>query len=293
VFTPALLNPARTEISCKSAGLPSASELRPTRTNNFFRLTTTDNLQGAAAADFAFLKLHLLRAAVVSDHEAYGQGLAYAFTSRFVTLGGTILGRTDLDAQNPDARPFLMRMRDAGAQAIYFGGAIGGCEIPDEIWRLFQGSEQTPLLGGDGIAGDPACVASAGPNTQGIYATLPIVDGDSQPSATATIREFKQRFGSTADYGPYTLLAYDATAVLYAALDRAIRAARGRLPARADVTQEVARTSDLAGATGALGFDPAGDTTNRIVSIYRPAGIDPRAPWKLVDSVDYRARLPY
>jgi len=83
VFTPARLNPARTVITCKQAGLPAASDLRPNKTNNFFRLTTTDDLQGAAAADYAFRKLHVLRAGVISDHEAYGQGLVYAFSARF------------------------------------------------------------------------------------------------------------------------------------------------------------------------------------------------------------------
>src|SRR5256886_7045581 len=38
VFLPAGLNPARTDITCKDAGLPAASELRPSHTNNYFRL---------------------------------------------------------------------------------------------------------------------------------------------------------------------------------------------------------------------------------------------------------------
>src|SRR5439155_4852560 len=91
----------------------------------------------------------------------------------------------------------------------------------------------------------------------------------------------------------YTMVAYDATAVLYAALDRAIRDAGGHLPARAKVTAELAQTSGLAGATEALGFDAAGDTTNRIVTVFEAAGADPRASWKLVDAVDYTTRLPY
>src|SRR5207249_7420396 len=48
VFLPAVLNPARTDITCKDAGLPAASELRPSHTNNYFRLTTTDELQASA-----------------------------------------------------------------------------------------------------------------------------------------------------------------------------------------------------------------------------------------------------
>jgi branched-chain amino acid transport system substrate-binding protein len=295
VFTPATLNPARTEISCKAAGLPSAPDLRPAHINNFFRLTTTDDLQGAAAADYVFRKLHLLRAAVISDHEAYGQGLAFAFAARFASLGGSVVGRFDLSPKNLDATSFLTSARSSGAQAVYYGGDTrpGGCEVRAEMRALFPAGESTPFIGGDGIALDPACVAAAGANSAGIFASVPIVDAASLPGAAAAIHDFKQRFGSTMDYGPYTALAYDATAVLYAALDRAIRGAGGRLPARADVTHEVAQTSGLAGLTGPLGFDPNGDTTNRIVSIFEAVGTDPRAPWRFVDVVDYSARLPY
>jgi branched-chain amino acid transport system substrate-binding protein len=295
VFTPALLNPARTAISCKSAGLPAASHLRPTGTNNFFRLTTTDDLQGAAAADYAFIKLHLLRVAVISDHETYGQGLAYTFSARFTNLGGTVVGRLDLDPKNPSATSFLSRMKGAGAQAIYYGGGTraGGCAVRAEMSTVFAAGEATPFLGGDGIAEDPACVASAGINSAGIFATVPIPDAETLPTAVATIQAFKSAFGATVDYGPYTIVAYDTAAVVYAALDQAIRDAGGSLPERAAVTARVAQTSGLAGATGRLGFDPAGDTTNRVVSVFEATGSNPRAPWNFVAAIDYSAKLPY
>jgi branched-chain amino acid transport system substrate-binding protein len=295
VFTPARLNPARTPITCKQAGLPGASQLRPNKTNNFFRLTTTDDLQGAAAADYAFRKLQVLRAGVISDKEAYGQGLAYAFSARFASLGGTVLGRFELDPTSHSAMAFLKSMKDAGAQAIYYGGGTqaGGCAVRAEMAGVFPAGEATPFLGGDGIAEDPKCVSSAGPNSAGIFATVPIVDASTRPDAAATIRDFKATFGNAAAYGPYTLVAYDATAVLYAALDQAVREAGGGLPDRAAVTARVAETSALAGATGSLGFDPAGDTTNRVVSVVEATGSGPRAPWKPVDEVDYSARLPY
>ena len=295
IFTPARLNPARTAITCKQAGLPAATDLRPTKTNNFFRLTTTDDLQGAAAADYAFRKLHVLRAGVISDHEAYGQGLAYAFSARFASMGGTVLGRLELDPKNPSATAFLGSMKDAGAQAIYYGGGTqgGGCGVRAEMAGVFPAGEAAPFLGGDGIAEDPACVSFAGTNSAGIFATVPIVDASTRPDAAATIRDFKATFGNKADYGPYTVVAYDATAVLYAALDQAIRGAGGGFPDRAAVTARVAETSGLAGATGNLGFDPAGDTTNRVVSVVEATGSDPRAAWKAVDAVDYSDRLPY
>jgi hypothetical protein len=45
--------------------------------------------------------------------------------------------------------------------------------------------------------------------------------------------------------------------------------------------------------TGTFGFDAAGDTTNRAVSVYEPSGSDPRSPWKFVTEIDYSAVLPY
>lgn len=294
VFVPKMLNPARTEITCKAAGLPSASDLRPAKNNNFFRLTTTDELQGAAAADFAFNKLHILRAAVISDHEVYGQGLADAFIARLTTLGGTVLGHLDIDPKNPDATDFLKRMNSEGTQAVYYGGGTrGGCAVRAQMKAVFAASEATPFLGADGIAQDPACIRAAGDNSMGMYATVPIVDAAMRPGAAATIREFKAAFGNTTDYGPYTIVAYDATAVLYAAIEAAIRDAGGELPVRAKVTAKLAQTAGLAGVTGSLGFDAAGDTTNRVVSLFEATGADPRAPWKLVDAVDYSAHLPY
>jgi len=295
VFMPANLNPARTEIGCKMAGLPPAADLRPAHVNNFFRLSVTDDLQGSAAADYAFSTLHILRAGVISDHEAYGQGLVDAFSARLTNLGGTVLGHLDLDPKNTDATVFLQSMKADGAQAIYYGGPsrMGGCTIRAQMKAMFGVGEATPFLGADGIAEDPACVQLAGENGAGIFATVPIIDATSRPGAQAILHDFKASFGNTSDFGPYTVVAYDATAILYATLDRAIRDAQGDLPDRAKVTQDLGQVSGLAGLTGSLGFDPSGDTTNRVISIFESGGTDPRTPWKLAGTVDYSTRLPY
>src|SRR5258708_23092859 len=70
-FLPAALNPARAPITCQAASLPSPAELRPTGVNNFFRLSSTDELQGPAAADYATKQLHLQRVAVPPRHHAH------------------------------------------------------------------------------------------------------------------------------------------------------------------------------------------------------------------------------
>jgi branched-chain amino acid transport system substrate-binding protein len=293
-YMPALLNPERTPISCKSVGLPAASELRPAHSNNFFRLAATDELQGAAAADYAFDTLRILRAAVISDQELYGQGLAGAFAARFTSRGGTVTGRLDADPGATAAvGSFLGRMKGAGAQAVYYGGVAEGCTIRAQMASIFPPGTATPFLGADGIAQDPDCVRAAGQNAAGVLATVPLADAASRAEAAGKIRDFKSVFTRASEFGPLTMPAYDATAVLYAAIGRAINTGGGGLPTRATVIAELARTSGFDGTTGTLGFDASGDATSRVISIFEAPGTDPRGAWKLAGTVDYSARLPY
>jgi len=295
-FLPAGLNPTHTDVTCKAAGLAAPADLRPVPTNNFFRLATTDDLQGPAAADYGYGKLQLRRVAVLSDHEAYGQALAAGFTTRFQKLGGSIVSRLDFDPSGSiDVTPFLRHARDDGAQAIYYGGVTAnhGCVIRAQMASVFATGESTPFLGGDGIAQDPDCVRHAGANAVGIYATVPAAAPDAMPSAQPVISAFKSQYGRPSDYGPYTIAAYDSAGVLYAAVDRAIKAAGGNLPARESVISFLTWTSAFAGASGTFGFDVAGDTTARIVTIFESRGADPALPWRWVNAIDYSAALPY
>jgi branched-chain amino acid transport system substrate-binding protein len=295
-YLPAQLNPLRSAVSCAAAGLPSPGALRPTGVNNYFRLSTTDELQGPAAADYASAHLHLLRMVVLTDAEAYGEALADGFTSRFNNLGGTVVAHKDVNmATSPDLTSFLQAAKKDGAQGLYFGGgsANQGCSVRQQMAAVFAAGEATPFLGGDGIALDPACIHDAGTNATGIFATVPALDADHVDSAQPAIQSFKKQFGATADYGAYTMAAYDATGVVYDALDRAIRAAGGKVPARDSIIAELAATTAYAGVTGTFGFDPAGDTTRRVVSIYESAGPDPRAAWTWIGDIDYSTALPY
>jgi branched-chain amino acid transport system substrate-binding protein len=295
-FLPAALNPNRTDISCKTAGLPAPKDLRPAGANNYFRLATTDDLQGPAAADYAYRNLHLLRVAVLSDHEAYGQALAASFEERFVHLGGSVVGQLDFTpAPTLDVKGFMHQAKREGAQGIYFGGVTAnqGCVIRSQMAAVFDTGETTPYLGGDGIAEDPACLRDAGANATGIYATVPAPNPDRIAGAQAVITAFKAEYGNTADYGAYTIAAYDAAGVLYDALDRAIKANGGKRPARDAIVAALSVTSSFPGVMGMFGFDAAGDITLRIVSVFEATGANPQNPWTWVYAIDYSAALPY
>ena len=295
-YLPAGLSPSHAEISCKVAGLPTPSSLRPSGTNTFFRLATTDDLQGPAAADFGYKNLKLRRVAVLSDHEAYGQALADGFTTRFMKLGGSVVAHLDFDPNGSlNLLAFMRRARDDGAQAMYYGGVTTnhGCVLRAQMGSVFGAGEAAPFLGGDGIAQDPDCVRHAGTNAVGIYATVPADTPDTVTTARPVIAAFRAQYRNASDYGAYTIAAYDSAGVLYAALDRAIKAAGGRPPARKEVVGQLAATAGFTGAAGTFGFDGAGDTTLRVVSVFESKSSDPAQPWSWIDSIDYSAALPY
>jgi len=295
-YLPSGLSPSRTAVSCAAAGFPTPASLRPTGTNNFFRLATTDDLQGPAAADFTYKNLQLRRVAVLSDHEAYGQALAAAYTTRFVDDGGSVVASVGFDpAGSTNLVAFMRAAKADGAQAIYYGGVTRnhGCVIRAQMASVFGVGEAVPYLGGDGIAQDPDCVRNAGANAVGIYATVPSAIPNAIPSAQPVITAFRARHHNAADYGSYTIAAYDSAGVLYSAIDGAIKAAGGKVPTRDSVVAQLAMTSAFAGAGGTFGFDQSGDTTNRLVTVFESRSTDPSAPWALITAVDYSVTLPY
>jgi branched-chain amino acid transport system substrate-binding protein len=290
------LSPSRTAVSCAAAGFVTPAELRPAGTNNFFRLATTDDLQGPAAADFAYKNLGVRRVAVLSDHEAYGQALAAGFTTRFEKQGGSVVATVDFDPNgSTDFRVFLRAAKADGAQAIYYGGVTRnhGCVIRAQMASIFPVGEAMPYLGGDGIAQDPDCVRHAGANAIGIYATVPTAMPDTIAGAQPVIAAFKAHRHNAADYSAYTIAAYDSAGVLYAAIDSAIKGAGGKLPTRDRVVDRLAATAVFTGAGGTFGFDASGDTTKRLVTVYESRSADPAQPWALVVAVDYSMTLPY
>jgi branched-chain amino acid transport system substrate-binding protein len=151
VYIPTALG-APKDIDCKEAGLPFPKDLRPTGVNNYFRVATTDDLQGPGSADHAFDTLKVTKLGVASDNEVYGKGIADTFSAEFKKKGGTVVVRQDFDTKNTnDFRSFLQQAKGAGAQGIYFGGTDSNkaCIVRNQMKGIF--TPETPFMGGDGI----------------------------------------------------------------------------------------------------------------------------------------------
>jgi branched-chain amino acid transport system substrate-binding protein len=79
--------------------------------------------------------------------------------------------------------------------------------------------------------------------------------------------DYKAEYGQ--EVGAYSAQAYDAANIILAAIGRAIDDAGGNMPTRDQVTAQVAKTQNYKGVIGTTSFDANGDTSLKIITIYK------------------------
>jgi branched-chain amino acid transport system substrate-binding protein len=248
---------------------PKPSALRPKGGNNYFRVAAADTFQGPAMADFAVDTLKVTKAAVWSDNETFGKGVADQFAKEFQKKGGTVVVRQDFDWKSTtDFRGFLTKARDGGATAIYAGatsptkGCIPRAQSKGIIDSAFY-------LGPDGIS-DTQCIKDAGDMANDkMYSTVAAADAQQNPDAKSTVDAYKKAFPKKEDIAAYTFPAYDCGAILIDAIGRAIDKNGGKVPTRKQVVDAVAETKDFKGLTGVYTFDKNGDPTKPTMAFFQ------------------------
>jgi len=244
-----------------------AAKIRPTGKNNYFRVCTTDLIQGPAGADYAYNKLGKKKVFVINDQQQYGLGIAKNFAAQFTKDGGTVLN-SDLGGFDPssttDFKSLLSRAQSLGADVVYFGGTTatkGG-----QIRKQMAGIINVPYVAGDGISGDQFA-KDAGANAADSYFTV----AGPYPLKLATAQSFNAAYKTEygVDPGAYSAQGYDAANIIIQGISRAIDDAGGSMPTRDQVRAEVAKTQGFKGAIGTTSFDSNGDTTLKIITIYK------------------------
>ncbi|MFN2555489.1 MAG: branched-chain amino acid ABC transporter substrate-binding protein [Nitriliruptorales bacterium] len=260
MISPGNTNPTLTQ------GDDRANPRRPYKT--YFRVVTTDLVQGPFAANYASRDLGARTVAVIHDKKTYGQGIANEFGAQFERNGGRVLTTETINPGDKDFSAVLSKIKSLNPQVIFYGG-----EYPEGSLISSQADQQgitAPVMGGDGIY-DPTYIATAGPAAEGDLATsigAPVRD---LPSAQEFVRAYEEAgypdpFGG---FGPY---AYDAANVIIDALAKVLPDADSITEGtRQQVVDAVAQTN-LAGVTGPVRFDEFGDTTTKVITVYRVSG---------------------
>src|SRR5262249_38765425 len=172
----------------------------PSGKRNYARVVTTDDYQGAAAADFASQDLKVKRVFVLNDNETYGQGVAAAFVNRAKTDGITILGNKAWDAKQPSYAAIFQNIETMHPDCVYLGGIYdnnGGQLVKDKV-SVLGDNTKVKFLAPDGFTGYPDLDKQ--PQSQGMYlsfaglSTSQLVKNGG--SAAQLITAYKQKYGS-------------------------------------------------------------------------------------------------
>jgi branched-chain amino acid transport system substrate-binding protein len=233
--------------------------------DNYFRVATTDDIQGPFAADFVFDTLGKKKVAVVHDKKAYGQGLSEAFKGEFTKKGGTVLTTETINPGDKDFSAVISKIKPLAPELLYYGG-----EYPEASLLTSQmkaAGLNIPLMGGDGLV-DKTYGKNAGPAAEGDFATNVGAPAEQLASAKKFIDDYKAA-GYKDDFSAYGAYAFDAANVIINAMAKVLPG-KSKIDdtVRKDIIKAVQATQ-LDGVTGKVSFDAFGDTTSKVLTVYK------------------------
>ncbi|NUQ98229.1 MAG: branched-chain amino acid ABC transporter substrate-binding protein [Streptomyces sp.] len=231
----------------------------------FFRTATTDEIQGAFAADYLYNKAKVKKSYLIDDQKTYGAGLAASFKTNFTKLGGTIVGSDHINPDDRDFNAVVAKIKKTGAQALYYGGEYPAAAPLSQ--QLKDSGLNIPLMGGDGIySGD---YPKLNKKAEGDLATSVGKPVEQLDSAKTFIANYKNA-GYKDAYEAYGGLTYDATWSIIEAVKLAVEGNNGKLPSdgRKAVLDAMSKVK-FDGVTGTISFDQYGDTTNHTMTAYK------------------------
>src|SRR5262249_23904584 len=103
----ALISPSNTNETLTKPQYGQLGTLLPAGKVTYFRVSTTDDLQGPAGADYFYKNANVTKVYVIDDTETYGAGIAKNFSTEFQKLGGTVVGHKGLDKSTKDFKPAI------------------------------------------------------------------------------------------------------------------------------------------------------------------------------------------
>jgi branched-chain amino acid transport system substrate-binding protein len=290
-ISPANTNPCLTkDATADAADCGGANNLiptlRPTGKVNYFRIATTDDHQGPAGADYLYKTLGYKKAYVIDDAETYGIGIANSFAREWTADGGTLLGHSSEPGTTTSYVSLLTQIATKSPDVIYFGGldSTGGILIRQQMLQV-PGLEKVPFGGGDGLVTSAFSKAISSSTGGPVYATVATLDVVKSPGGASFIQQYNAIYGA-ANFGAYSAAAYDSMNILIQAIKTALangaHTPQNSSDSAGAVTFRTAVIAAIQGIsfTGVLGpqsFDANGDTTNKVITIYKvgpnPSGV--------------------
>lgn len=272
-----MVSPANTNPTLTQGNDPNNKQ-RPF--DYYFRVSTTDAIQGPFAADYVFDTLGAKNVVLIHDKKVYGQGLALAFKGRLEEKGGKVATVETVGENDKDFSAVLSRVKRFNANLIYYGG-----EYPAASLLTSQADQQgikTPLMGGDGIYSG-TYIEVAKQAGEGDYATSVGAPTEELPTAKAFVDAYNAA-GYADPFEAYGAYAFDATNVIIEALAKVLPGKDSIDESVREELREAVQNTSFDGVTGKLAFDEFGDTTTRILTVYKVEG----GAWKPQKTAEFK-----
>jgi len=264
----AMISPANTAPELTKPGFDDATLATlydTSKPRNYFRVVTADDVQGAAAANWA-TELGFKKVYVVNDQEVYGKGVANQFEKKFKANNGdaSVVANEGIEKSQPDYKTLMSKVKDSGADLLYFGGLVddGGPQVAKDLRAV---APNVQFMGPDGIQTQAFIDAVGAAVAEGMLGTV----AGKQPAdlgakGAGFYTNFKAKSGHDPD--PYAIFGYEAANVAIAAIDKA------GTKDRAAILKAISETKDYEGALGTWSFDANGDTTLPDIQSFKVMG---------------------
>jgi branched-chain amino acid transport system substrate-binding protein len=242
----------------------------PTGKRNYARVVTTDDFQGAAAADFLAKDKGIKSVYVLNDNQTYGQGVARSFAAQAAKDGITVLGNDAWDAKATNYTSVFQGISAKKPDAIYLAGIYdnnGGQLVKDKV-AVLGDNAKVPMMGPDGFTGYPDL--NKLPEAQGMYLTFTGLSIDQLVAkggpAKQLLDDYQKEYGKPLATN-YALYGVAAVQVILAAIEKSDGTRKG-------VNEAVFSGSGItiSAADSIIGkeikIDPAtGDTSNKDITV--------------------------
>ena len=240
----------------------SSSPTLPMTGNGFiFANAVTDNVQGAAQAEYAwgqgFKNAYLLR----SPDIEYTQMPLY-FAEAFKKLGGTVVGESIYALSQPDFSAEVTKIKQLSPQPDVIVTSAFEPDFPAFIRQLRGAGVKIPVVCGDGI--DSPTTFALGDVVEGVVFTSSGFAAPGSPME-AYQKKYQAKFGKAPE-SIMDALGYDLAKIIEAAVTKADSID----PAK--VREALANLENVQGATAVISYKGGNGTPTRPVNVIRIQG---------------------
>jgi len=236
-----------------------------------FRVCYTDQYQGQVIAEFAYERLAVRKAAIITDQaSAYSINLSKIFKDEFEKLGGKVLREVHYKKTDSDYNAQINQALQAEPDVLVLTGYY--TNVGNIIQTARKAGFHGPCVGGDGWDSD-TLYQIGGKALDNTYFTNHYSPEDPSPRIRDFIAKYKSKHGGVPD--AMAVLGYDAAMVVFDAIQRAGSTEGPK------IRDALAATKDFQGLSGTITIDANRDAKKPIVIIGIKDGKQYlKEPWK-------------